>query len=1066
MKKHLLRKFTSCVLAAAILLGSAASGLVGSGAVAYGATVPKDVQDHWAKSFVTKAIDNKIVSGYSDGTFRPDKAVSRAEFSHMLNAALGNNATASITFKDVKSSDWYYADVRKAVSAGYVAGYDDGTFKPTASITRQEAAVMLTRVIPTYNTSTSLTKFKDASSVASWATDFVKRAVGAGYISGTGTGTNIKLDPLGKLTRAQAVVIVCKILENETIVKSTQAVTSDTTLSNKIYSNGISIPSNMTGDVTISNCVVLGTLNMAGGDNVTVTNSRVASAVAKSTSGDLIAKGETSIKTVTVSGDTSLTTDGLKNGNSFSTGFETVTIGQDVISTLTGTFPLVNVTGADTQITIPNGTTVTKMVITGANAALKGTGTVSLMNANANGITYEKRPSTVSTNKNVTTAPKLVDAELTVTTDPVNGATNFPVDDTIILTFNSAVKLYDGSTLDDSDVDDILQLRISSASGSLVGFSAEVNSAKTKITLTPDEELQGETKYYITMAQNKVKNSDGTGNKLVSNGFTTEKVALDNAVFSPKKGAVDVSVEVIPTITFSEKVICYDESAVTSTDLQDIIIFRETNSTGDDVPFEASINSAKTKITITPDYALDENKTYYLAIDSRSLRLDSNNDVVDAQSVTWTTKDSSPSATFSPANKATGVSKTVDPTITFDRAVIRYSGSSAVDSAYLKEVIELREGSSTGTKISFNASINSAKTKVTIDPGTLKEGVTYYLSYDNRSFRAAADESKFPASEVYWTVTGTASKVTVANTSATENTIAADVYGSVKGTIYGVLLPSGSKAPTADQIKNGQNGDGVVVPSTRKANTGTLNANTEKRLNFTSLDTKTNYVLYLVLYPSSGSTSAVINKSVATTAPAIPAAVLSGITLSSGTLTFKADTTTYTVELPNGTDVVTVTANAKDNANIAFDGSGTSQQAAATKDVNVSSGKGTISIAVFDAEKTETVYTINFVVKSNTELETLTANGSDIKSSLSYTLTADDGTSITLYIETADPDAEITGGMTDLHIREATLTVDYGKETEYSFTVVSTNGVEKDYVITLKNPNTNPEAVTSPGAIE
>ncbi|MBQ1215575.1 MAG: hypothetical protein IIX88_04500 [Firmicutes bacterium] len=134
--------------------------------------------------------------------------------------------------------------------------------------------------------------------------------------------------------------------------------------------------------------------------------------------------------------------------------------------------------------------------------------------------------------------------------------------------------------------------------------------------------------------------------------------------------------------------------------------------------------------------------------------------------------------------------------------------------------------------------------------------------------------------------------------------------------------------------------------------------------------------------------------------------------------------------------------------------------------MNVSSGKGTISIAVFDAEKTETVYTINFVVKSNTELETLTANGSDIKSSLSYTLTADDGTSITLYIETADPDAEITGGMTDLHIREATLTVDYGKETEYSFTVVSTNGVEKDYVITLKNPNTNPEAVTSPGAIE
>jgi len=1066
MKKHLLRKFTSCALAIAILLGSAASGLGGSGAVAYGATVPKDVQNHWAKSFVTKAIDNKIVSGYDDGTFRPDQPVSRAEFSHMLNAALGNNATASISFTDVKSSDWYYADVRKAVAAGYVAGYDDGTFKPTTSFTCQEAAVTLTCVIPTYNTSPSLTKVKDASTVSSWATDFVKRAVGAGYISGTGTGTNIKLDPLGKLTRAQAVVIVCKILDNETIVKTTQAITSETTLSNKIYSNGISIPSTMDGDVTINNCVVLGTLNMAGGNTVTVNNSRVAAAAAKSDGGELIAKNETSIKTTTVSGDTSLTTDGLKSNNYFSTGFETVTIEKDVVSTLTGKFPLINVTGADTQITVPSGTTITKMVVTGANTALKGTGTVSLLNANANGITYEKRPSTVSTGKNVTTAPKLVDAELTVTTSPANGAADVSVDGTITLTFNSAVKLYDGSTLEDSDVDDILQLRLESASGSPTGFSASVNSAKTKITITPDEELNSKTKYYITMAKNKVKNSDGTGNKLISNYFTTEEVALDNAVFYPKKGAVDVAIEVIPTITFSEKVICYDESAVTSTDLQNIIIFRETNSSGDDVPFEASINSAKTKITITPDYDLAENKTYYLAIDSRSLRIDSNNDVVDAQSVTWTTEDSSPTATFSPANKATGVSKTVDPTITFDRAVIRYSGSSAVDSAYLKDVIELREGSSSGTKISFNASINSAKTKVTIDPGTLKEGVTYYLSYDGSSFRAAADDSKFPAASVYWTVTGTASKATVSNTSSTENTIAADVHGSLKGIVYGVLLPSGSKAPSAEQIKNGQNGDGVAVPTTRKANTGTINANTEKRLNFTSLDTKTNYVLYVALYPSSGSASPVVSKTVATTAPAIPAAVLSGITLSTGSLTFKAETLTYDVELPNGTDVVTVTANAKDNANIAFDGSGTSVQATSSKDVNVSSGKGTITIAVFDAEKTETVYTINFVVKSNTALDTLTVNGTNIKSSLSYTLKEADGTTVELYIKTSDEEAEITGGMTDLHIREAVLTVDYGKETEYSFTVVSTNGVEQDYTIVLKNPNTDPNASTSEAAIE
>ena len=118
MKKQLFRTMTSVLCAAAILMGTASAGL-GSGAVAYGASVPKDVQNHWAKSFVVTAIEKKIVSGYDDGTFRPDKAVTRAEFSHMLNAALGNSVTTNISFSDVKSSDWYYSAVQKAVAAGY-----------------------------------------------------------------------------------------------------------------------------------------------------------------------------------------------------------------------------------------------------------------------------------------------------------------------------------------------------------------------------------------------------------------------------------------------------------------------------------------------------------------------------------------------------------------------------------------------------------------------------------------------------------------------------------------------------------------------------------------------------------------------------------------------------------------------------------------------------------------------------------------------------------------------------------------------------------------------------------
>lgn len=258
MKKQFFRKMTSIFCASAILLGTAASGLPGAGITVYGASVPTDVQNHWAKSFVVKAIDNKIVSGYDDGTFRPDKAVTRAEFSHMLNAALGNSVTTNINFSDVKSTDWYYSAVQKALAAGYVSGYDNGTFKPGTAINRQEASVMLSRIIPTYNKSANLSTFKDASSVSSWAKEAVSRVVGAGYISGTGTGTNVKLDPLGKLTRAQAVVIICKLLENETIVKTTKSVTTDSvTLKDAIYANGITVSDDVDENLTISNCVVL-----------------------------------------------------------------------------------------------------------------------------------------------------------------------------------------------------------------------------------------------------------------------------------------------------------------------------------------------------------------------------------------------------------------------------------------------------------------------------------------------------------------------------------------------------------------------------------------------------------------------------------------------------------------------------------------------------------------------------------------------------------------------------------------------------------------------------------------
>ena len=97
----------------------------------------RDIKGHWAERYINQIISAGIVKGYENGTFLPDNPVTRAEFSHMINAALGNTGTTSVSFNDTPKSEWYYTDISKALSAGYVAGYSDGSFKPNNPVSRQ-----------------------------------------------------------------------------------------------------------------------------------------------------------------------------------------------------------------------------------------------------------------------------------------------------------------------------------------------------------------------------------------------------------------------------------------------------------------------------------------------------------------------------------------------------------------------------------------------------------------------------------------------------------------------------------------------------------------------------------------------------------------------------------------------------------------------------------------------------------------------------------------------------------------------------------------------------------------
>jgi hypothetical protein len=175
--------------------------------IAFGAV---DYSGHWAEKTIKEWFDNDMLKGYEDGSFRPDMQVTRAEFMTMVNNAFEYTEKAEINFSDIKSSDWYYPEVQKAVKAGYLLGYEDNTARPGDKITRQEAALIIARIKNLSNYAAGANKFTDVAEIASWAIGGVGAAADKGYMIGY---EDITFRPLRFISRAEALVTIDRALD-------------------------------------------------------------------------------------------------------------------------------------------------------------------------------------------------------------------------------------------------------------------------------------------------------------------------------------------------------------------------------------------------------------------------------------------------------------------------------------------------------------------------------------------------------------------------------------------------------------------------------------------------------------------------------------------------------------------------------------------------------------------------------------------------------------------------------------------------------------------------------------
>lgn len=183
-------------------------GLTTEVPVTVGVPLPPDVRNHWSKIPVRDLILRGVVKGYPDGSYRPDRQVTRAEFVTILAKAFGWQAGADVRppFKD-KIPDWALPGLSAVWSRHIVTGYEDGTFRPDRPITRSELAVMMDLALE-LSGSCETVAFKDEAGIPAWARESVQRLAAAGIMK----GSEGYFRPLAPATRAEVAALVYQAL--------------------------------------------------------------------------------------------------------------------------------------------------------------------------------------------------------------------------------------------------------------------------------------------------------------------------------------------------------------------------------------------------------------------------------------------------------------------------------------------------------------------------------------------------------------------------------------------------------------------------------------------------------------------------------------------------------------------------------------------------------------------------------------------------------------------------------------------------------------------------------------
>lgn len=170
-----------------------------------------DIDGHWGKDFITVMVNRGVVSGYEDGTFRPDNVITRAEFIKLAVEAFEINTAFDSEFEDSHENDWYFEYINRAAGSGMIKGSDTNCVYPNSEISREDAVVIMYRYIKNHiSFPNKAFFFKDNSDISDYCREAVNDMAYAGIVSGTGSN---RFNPKSIMTRAEAVTLISNTLD-------------------------------------------------------------------------------------------------------------------------------------------------------------------------------------------------------------------------------------------------------------------------------------------------------------------------------------------------------------------------------------------------------------------------------------------------------------------------------------------------------------------------------------------------------------------------------------------------------------------------------------------------------------------------------------------------------------------------------------------------------------------------------------------------------------------------------------------------------------------------------------